>query len=183
VPGFDGEGLRLRSRQTQPVEKERLALAGSGDIALPPWWDRPLPDEPDPPRPLVPSRPEGEEPPVRGPFDADGSERRYQRGRIIHRLLQTLPDLPVAQREAAAARFLARSVHRLDDRSQNEIRREVLAVLSHAEWAPLFGEGSVAEAPVVGRVGNRILSGQIDRLLVTGDQVRIVDYKTNRPPP
>ena len=183
VSGFDGEGLRLRSRQTQPVEKERLALAGSGDIALPPWWDRPLPDEPDPPRPLVPSRPEGEEPPVRGPFDADGSERRYQRGRIIHRLLQTLPDLPVAQREAAAARFLARSVHRLDDRSQNEIRREVLAVLSHAEWAPLFGEGSVAEAPVVGRVGNRILSGQIDRLLVTGDQVRIVDYKTNRPPP
>ena len=74
-------------------------------------------------------------------------------------------------------------IYRLDDSSQNEIRREVLAVLSHAEWAPLFGEGSVAEAPVVGRVGNRILSGQIDRLLVTGDQVRIVDYKTNRPPP
>ncbi len=183
VPGFDGEGLRLRSRQRQPVEEERLALAGSGDTALPPWWNQPAPDEPDPPRPLVPSRPEGEEPPVRGPFDGDDSARRYQRGRIIHRLLQTLPDLPAAQRDSAAARFLARPVHRLDEKSQDQIRREVLAVLSHPDWAPLFGEGSVAEAPVVGRVGSRILSGQIDRLRVTRDQVLIVDYKTNRPPP
>jgi len=183
VPGFDGEGLRLRSVQRLPVKAESHRLLASDTPALPPWWDRPPPDEPDPPRPLVPSRPEGEDPPVRGPFDADDSGRRYQRGRIIHRLLQTLPDLPAGQREAAAMRFLARSTHRLDEKSQHEISREVLAVLSHPDWAPLFAEGSIAEAPVVGRVGNRILSGQIDRLRVTEDQVLIVDYKTNRPPP
>ena len=183
VPGFVGDGLRLRSRQTQPVEKERVALTAAGETALPEWWNRPAPDEPDPPRPLVPSRPEGEEPPVRGPFDGDDSERRYQRGRIIHRLLQTLPELPAGEREAAATRFLARSVHRLDEKSRDDIRREALAVLSHPDWAPLFAEGSVAEAPIVGRVGNRVLSGQIDRLRVTEDQVLIIDYKTNRPPP
>jgi len=183
VPGFEGEGFRLRSRQVQPVEKEPPALAGPGEAALPPWWNRPAPDEPDPPRPLVPSRPDGEEPSVRGPFDEDGSERRYRRGRIIHRLLQTLPDLPADEREAAAARFLARPVHRLDEGSQREIRREALAVLAHPQWAPLFAEGSAAEAPIVGRVGNRVLSGQIDRLLVTEDQVLVVDYKTNRPSP
>jgi ATP-dependent helicase/nuclease subunit A len=178
-----GTAFRLTSPQRHAVKPSRLETLKVPDVTLPPWWNRPPPDEPDPPRPLVPSRPEGEEPPVRGPFDDDGSERRYRRGQIIHRLLQTLPDLPADQREAAAARFLARPVHRLDERSQSEIRREALAVLSHPDWAPLFAEGSVAEAPIVGRVGNRILSGQIDRLRVTEDQVLIVDYKTNRPPP
>jgi ATP-dependent helicase/nuclease subunit A len=37
--------------------------------------------------------------------------------------------------------------------------------------------------PIVGRIGARSLSGQIDRLVVTPGEVRIVDYKTNRPPP
>lgn len=36
---------------------------------------------------------------------------------------------------------------------------------------------------MVGTVGGRVLSGQIDRVLIRGDEVWIVDYKTNRPPP
>ena len=183
VPGFEGEGLRLRSPQLRTAQPGRPSFAAPAVSTLPPWWHQSPPDEPDPPRPLVPSRPDGEDPPVRGPFEGDDSGRRYQRGRIIHRLLQTLPDLPASERDAAAARFLARAAHRLDEAAQREIVDEVLAVLSQPDWAPLFAEGSVAEAPIVGRVGNRILSGQIDRLVVTKDQVRIVDYKTNRPPP
>ena len=56
-------------------------------------------------------------------------------------------------------------------------------MLAHPEFAPLFGPGSQAEVPVVGLVGGRALSGQIDRLVVTADRVLIVDYKTLRPPP
>lgn len=33
----------------------------------------------------------------------------------------------------------------------------------------------------MGLVDDRIISGQIDRLVVTGTKVMIVDYKTNRP--
>ena len=44
-------------------------------------------------------------------------------------------------------------------------------------------EECVAEAAIVGRVGARTLSGQIDRLVVTEREVTIIDYKTNRPPP
>lgn len=33
----------------------------------------------------------------------------------------------------------------------------------------------------MGQVGDRIISGQIDRLVVCPDKVMIVDYKTNRP--
>jgi ATP-dependent helicase/nuclease subunit A len=37
--------------------------------------------------------------------------------------------------------------------------------------------------PVVGLIGDHALSGQIDRLVVTGDRVLIVDFKTIRPSP
>ena len=37
--------------------------------------------------------------------------------------------------------------------------------------------------PIVGVVGDRAVSGQIDRILVDEEKVTIVDYKTNRPPP
>ena len=37
--------------------------------------------------------------------------------------------------------------------------------------------------PITGLVGDRIVNGQIDRLVVLPDQVLIVDYKSNRPPP
>ena len=60
---------------------------------------------------------------------------------------------------------------------------ETLAVLDHAEFAALFGPSSRAEVPLVGLIGGRVLSGQVDRLLVTDDEVLIVDFKTNRPPP
>jgi ATP-dependent helicase/nuclease subunit A len=36
---------------------------------------------------------------------------------------------------------------------------------------------------VVGLIGNRALSGQIDRIVVTEDAVLVVDYKTLRPAP
>ena len=36
---------------------------------------------------------------------------------------------------------------------------------------------------MAGRSGSFVLSGQIDRLVVTGNEVLILDYKTNRPPP
>jgi ATP-dependent helicase/nuclease subunit A len=97
--------------------------------------------------------------------------------------LQSLPELPPAQWEAAARGFLARPAHLLSPSEQEDIKQETLAVLSHPDWAALFGPGSVAEAPIVGRIGSRVISGQIDRLVITADSVLILDYKTNRPPP
>jgi ATP-dependent helicase/nuclease subunit A len=106
------------------------------------------------------------------------------RGRLVHRLLQSLPDLPPAARRAAAERFLALPVHGLVAAAQADLLDETLAVLDHPEFAPIFAPGSQAEVPLVGLVGHgRALAGQIDRLVVTADEVLIVDYKTLRPPP
>src|SRR5262249_36419463 len=60
---------------------------------------------------------------------------------------------------------------------------ETLAVLDDPAFAPLFGPDSRAEVPLVGRLGELVVSGQIDRLAVTERAVLILDYKTNRPPP
>ena len=180
--GWCGQGLRLISPQTVPPVREHLATPAAAAGPSPDWVHRPPPPEPDPPRPLAPSQPSGAEPPALSPLAVQGRDR-FKRGLLVHRLLQALPELPIEEREAAARRFLALPTHGLMPEAQDEIRREILAVLDHPEFAALFGPGSRAEVPVVGLIGGHALSGQIDRLVVAEDRVLIVDYKTLRPPP
>lgn len=167
--------------QTQPaLGTERKA--SEAPAALPDWAFAPPPEEPEPVRPLSPSRPELPDPPVLSPLHPSLSTG-LSRGRLVHRLLQLLPELAADQREAAAARFLAQPALALSPPQQQEIAQETLAVLNAAEVAPLFGPHSRAEVPLVGLVGTRRISGQVDRLAVTPDSVLLVDYKTNRPSP
>jgi ATP-dependent helicase/nuclease subunit A len=180
--GWSGDGLRLEMPQIAPPVRDAAALAAPMLGVAPAWLDRPPPEEPDPPRPLLPSQPVGSEPATLSPL-ADAGRDRFKRGLLVHRLLQTLPELPQEQRDSAARRFLALPVHALDPVEQDEIRRETLAVLDTPEFAPLWGDDAQAEVPVVGLIGGHALSGQIDRLVASKSQVLIVDYKTVRPPP
>ena len=181
--GWAGDGWRLSEPQTASPKPDG---AGHGRVlgthAPAPWLTAPAPVEPEPSRPLTPSRPDGDEPAVRSPLGEDDGAR-FKRGILVHRLLQSLPDLAPAAREAACRRFLARPAHDLPPDQQDAIASETIAVLNHPEFARLFGPNSRAEVPVVGVVEGRALSGRIDRLVVDGDTVWIVDYKTNRPPP
>ena len=153
------------------------------------WATVPPAPEPTPSRPLAPSRPSGEEPSVRSPLgeEAMAEAARFKRGTLIHRLLQILPELPGGRRAEAARRFLERPVHGLRPADAEAYAAEALAVLDDPAFGAIFGPGSVAEVPVVGRIGEGmdaiVISGQIDRLLVTEAEVLVIDYKTNRPPP
>ncbi len=186
----DGDtGRRLVTKQTEPPDgvADELPLTGGG-ISLPDWAAVPPPAEPAPPRPLAPSRTEDDEPPVGSPL-ADDGQMRFKRGRLVHRLLQSLPEVDPSAREAAARRFLAGPAHGLDAAARADILAETMAVLDHPDFASLFAPGSRAEVPITGVIGEvgdgepRVVSGQIDRLAVTEDEVVVVDYKTNRPPP
>ncbi len=139
--------------------------------------------EPDPPQPLIPSRPSvSEEPPVASPLSSSHLHR-FKRGTMTHKLLQILPDLSPEKRRRAATAFVAQPGHGLPEEIQTDIVKEIMAILEDEAYAPLFGPGSLAEVPVTGLMGSNLVSGEIDRLLVTDDAVWIVDYKTNRPPP
>ncbi len=182
--GEDDTGvLRLTTPQTAPPDRaQKAGEAAPPKSVLPDWATRPPPPEPAPPRPLAPSRAEGEEPAVRSPLDKGGADR-FRRGRLIHRLLQTLPDLARADRSAAATRWLARAAPDLDAGSRMAIASEVADVLDHPSFTPLFAPGSRAEVAVSGLIGDRAVQGVVDRLAVTETEVLIADFKTNRRPP
>ncbi|MEJ1995431.1 MAG: double-strand break repair helicase AddA [Limibacillus sp.] len=174
---------RLSCPQSEPVKKKEKAAAGAALDPLPDWArSGEAPVEPTPTKPLQPSRPSAPEPASLSPL---GEEQawRFKRGNLVHRLLQTLPDLPEADWAAAAARFLGQRVHGLSAAQAADLTTETLGVLRAPELAGLFGPGSRAEAPVGGVIGTRSVSGQVDRLLVTPEEIKIIDYKTNRPAP
>ncbi|MCC7425426.1 MAG: double-strand break repair helicase AddA [Alphaproteobacteria bacterium] len=185
-----GEVLSHMCAQTAAPDPDRAAaapaaLAAEAALAaLPDWATRPPAAEERPPRPLTPSRAEEDEVPAAVPVGlADPAGQRFRRGLLVHRLLERLPALPAAERAEAARRFLARPGHGLDAAAQAEILAEVLAVMDHPGWAPLFAPEALAEAPLIGLAGGRVIAGQVDRLLVRPEAVLVLDFKTNRPPP
>jgi ATP-dependent helicase/nuclease subunit A len=179
--GWRGPGFRLVTPQRSPVPRAEPDGPTANPPPLPEWARQPAPREPAPTRPLMPSRPSEPAPPMLSPLAATGEELR--RGILVHRLLELLPALEPRARADAARRFLARPVHGLHLDEQARLAAEVIAVLESPEAAGLFGPQSRAEVPVVGTVGGEVVSGRIDRIVVEGSAVRIVDYKTNRPIP
>lgn len=116
----------------------------------------------------------------------DPGGQRFRRGEVIHKLLETLPDLDPDRRRDAASRFVAAQPD-LDEGMRSVIIEEALGILGHPDFAALFGPGSRAEVALTGTApglppGTKV-RGQVDRLVVTDHEVLIVDYKTNRPPP
>jgi ATP-dependent helicase/nuclease subunit A len=173
-----GTVWRLGNDPPPPVPAKPEAVAPT---PLPAWIARSAPPEPQPTKPLTPSR-LAPEPAPRSPLGPDNGWG-FKRGRLVHRLLQLLPELAPEARRAAAQHFLARPLHGLSESQQEALAAEVLAVLDHPYLAAVFSPGSRAEMPLAGRVGEIVISGQIDRVAVSDGEVLIVDYKTNRPPP
>ena len=176
-PGFD-------AAVTEPTEDPQGATPAA---AVPDWAYAAPPPEPSPSNPLAAAKPEDADPPARSPLRHD-PEDGFQRGLLVHSLLQHLPALPPARREAAMRRYLDRPDTELDALGRDLLCAEVMAVLNDPDFADVFGPGSRAEVPVVGLVpgpsGERVaVSAQIDRLIVRADDVLIVDYKTLRPAP
>ncbi len=177
--------LRLANPQEEyPDGKPETASSEMFNaLSTPDWALRPAPREPEPTTPLSPSRfSKDEEPAVRSPFDGnDGAH--FKRGSLIHRLLEGLPSLGSEKWAKATVGYLARPVHGLDEDQQKAIAREVLSVMDDPEFKSLFGPSSLAEVPINGMVGGRIVSGRIDRLAISDETITIIDYKTSRPPP
>ncbi|MHB1204032.1 MAG: double-strand break repair helicase AddA [Rhodospirillaceae bacterium] len=175
------EILRLISSQDAIVKAEPQPGALLAPRPLQAWaFTDPAP-EPIPHQPLAPSTAARRDPPAASPLRDDGL-RRFQRGIIIHRLLQSLPEIAPARRRAAAEALAARPAWGLDEAARADVVRETLAVIEDPRFAAVFAAGSKAEVPLTGMVAGHVISAQVDRLAVTETEVIIVDYKTNRPP-
>jgi len=161
-------------------------MVAVSDIPPPPAWAvAPAPPEPITDHWLVPSRiPEpGQGEASSSPIDQSGP-RRFLRGRLIHRLLQMLPDLPPPLRRTAADRYLARAAGELAAADRGGLLEEAMAIIESPALSALFGPGSLAEVPIAAILPDgRRLTGQLDRIAMGEKEVMVADYKTNRPPP
>jgi ATP-dependent helicase/nuclease subunit A len=198
--GLEGSGLHMQnlpppdgvvkrySRLEDARPEAGVASAASEAVTplvLPPWLRLPRPEESRLANPLRPSDPADDDHGLKpGESDADRARAR-QRGTLVHRLLQSLPDLAAERRPEAASRYLARNAGKWSDDHRAALAAQVLALINDPRFAAVFAPGSRAEVSIAGRLGpqNRPLSGQIDRLVVTPGEVLIVDYKTNHAPP
>ena len=198
---------RIEAAQTAAHEPARLDAEKTIVPITPPAWARAKPArEGQLAVPVAPSRlapldvdDDGEiiEPAVDALAEPSGvsprvlaDDGRFLRGTLTHALFEHLPLLPSAAWEPGAKAFLASRASSASQTLRNSIAAEVLHVLRDPRYTPLFGQGSQAEVPIVAVIrrpdgGGKPfrLTGQIDRLVDTGTEVLIIDYKTNRPPP
>ncbi len=176
--------LRLENPQTKDpdrADKKQKQSKTAGKI--PAYLLAPSAPEKMPGAPLNPSKLDTEEPAINSPLQP-GNPHRFRRGILTHKLLEFLPNLAPEKHTEAAKNFLEHFAADIPPEMRAGIAKETLAILTDAKFAAVFGSGSLAEIPVTGKMADgRIVSGQIDRLLITADEILIVDYKTNRPPP
>jgi ATP-dependent helicase/nuclease subunit A len=190
VPPPDGVVKRYSRLEDATPEKGPAApVAEAEPIVLPPWL-----------RAMAAAAPPREN--LLRPSDSDDADRHgvrsgesevlrkraLQRGNLVHRLLQSLPDVPAARRLETAQRFLARNAGDWTAADRDALAAQILALIADGRFAALFAPGSRAEVAIAGRLARTdgtpvLVSGQIDRLVVTPTEILIIDYKTNQAPP
>ncbi|MCP4615280.1 MAG: double-strand break repair helicase AddA [Bradyrhizobium sp.] len=185
IPAGDGvvKSYRRADDVTPPADGPPDGPA-STPLSLPEWLRAPAPPEQAVDNRLRPSD-SGED---NGKRLRSGESialraRALQRGVLVHRLLQSLPDLATERRRNLALNYLARNAQGWTDAEREALAEQVLALIAEPRFAAVFAPGSRVEVPIVGRLEGRLVSGQIDRLVVTPSEVLIVDYKTNHAPP
>jgi ATP-dependent helicase/nuclease subunit A len=178
-----------RVEEAAPSAAPAAAAAPPAPIVLPNWLLTPAQPETSPESLLRPSDPaDNDAYPVRTTESLLQRARALQRGSLVHRLLQSLPDVAAERRREAALTYLARNAGGWTEDERQALADGTLALIADARFAHAFAPGSRAEVSIVGRLerpGGRpaLVSGQIDRLVVTESEVLIVDFKTNHAPP
>ena len=187
VEETDGGEKVLRFRPT-PAESVAAAPPGApaktAEPELPSWLRQTASVQAPRPVPLVPSSAFDEEIGRALPGTAGDRQKALQRGQIVHRLMQSLPDIAPAARQSALERYLANAARDLAPNERAEIARHVLAILEDDKFADVFAAGSRPEVPIVGRISRPnceplLVAGQADRLIAAERAVLVVDYKTD----
>ena len=204
VKGLGNSGLHLQDIETSdgvvkrysrledvtaPAGTAAAAPAMTAPTALPAWLRTSAPAESPADNLLRPSDPaEDENHRVRTGESIQLRARALQRGTLVHRLLQSLPDVATERRRDAALKYLARNADGWTDGDREALAEAMLALIADSRFAAVFARGSRAEVSIAGRLErpgrpSALVSGQVDRLVVSPGEVLIVDFKTNHAPP
>ncbi len=183
----DGEEVPIVYQFGAPQHAEIAAIQAEDALDfMPDWINEMVAHESTGVRYAAPSSLLGDDPPVLPPF-VKSNDERLKRGRLIHTLLQTLPDIPQEDWHKHAMHFLRRDSELTEDQRQEMFDRAT-SVLNDPLFDPIFSANGRAEAPIVGGNAKKLpkglmINGRVDRLVITHDSVLIVDFKTDRPAP
>ena len=175
-----GNVARWRGRETLPdaAQDKEGGPEDTIPVARPDWLDAPAPIEARPPRPLAPSA--NVEDDVPDPPPSPAMRSAATRGKLLHALFERLPDVAPLDRRTAALDWLG-GAGGLDDRALAEtIADHALEVINHPDHIAFFSAQALAEAPIAAVVNGLVIAGTVDRLLVTGSVVHVLDFKTGR---
>ncbi|KQO70150.1 double-strand break repair helicase AddA [Methylobacterium sp. Leaf88] len=160
--------------------------AAEGPPDLPAWLEAPVPAEVEAAPPVTPSGALGAADTRRQPGQRQADSEARRRGTLIHSLVEHLPRIDPAQREAAATAFVRARAPGFDRAKQDGIVAATLHLFAEPDLAPLFAPEARAEVTLSGRVVvggvSRPVFGRVDRLAIAPDTVWVADFKTGRPP-
>ena len=179
-PVRNSPGLRLGGDAWPAAfESRRTAISESVDVDSVPSWlfERASPDWPAKPA-VNPSGLGGDKVMTSPESGEDSRGGGIEFGLQVHALLEHLPGHPKEEWAGIAER-----IRRAEGWPEFESAYEHSTnILLTPELQHLFGPGSLAEVPIsaeLDELGGRRIYGIIDRLVVSGDRVLAVDYKTN----
>jgi ATP-dependent helicase/nuclease subunit A len=161
------DDARVRARRPQAAEA----------AALPVWLSRPAPAEARQnilsPSKLI------EERVAASSTSHTGIDRKsaQNRGTLIHRLLEVLPALPSADRGKAAGLIASAFSGDLTAEARKECVGFALGLLSN-KLLPELRADDLSEAGIAVAALDKIIFGQADRVLLSGDQITVLDYKS-----
>lgn len=174
VPGYTPESITTlvceQKKEVPFIEKNKTSDAV---VSLPDCFYTLPPEEPMPSKPLTPSKMKNEEPGLSSPITPE-QEKAMRRGTFIHKALQILPEIEKEKRIEVINALKPDDI---------ELPDNIYTLLDNPDFAHLFSKDSMAEVPLIGNIDGFIVSGQIDRLVMTETEVLIIDFKTNRLPP
>jgi len=176
-----GTAQRFHVEPTSPVKAKADARVTTGAALLredlPDWALSPAPPEASPPRPLVPSRLDdddyGEAP------AAATTNIAAEKGRLIHMLFERMATEDIDQSLETAANWL-KGQSLPDGLTATDLLLQVEQIVRNGDHARWFAAGARAEVPLTAVVGDTVISGRADRLIVRHDAVELLDFKTGR---
>ena len=172
--GWDEPVLEYRSGIAKAREPFTAPTLDPDDATSLPGWATHAPAaEARPTRPLSPSAIAADD--VAAPPTGAVAKAAAVRGAALHALFERLPDLPASDRRRIGEAWVAANHPQLDAAATTQT---VLAILDDTAFADVFAPNALAEAPLAAVVGDKVIAGIVDRLLVDDTRVRVIDFKT-----
>ena len=175
-----GEGLRLEEGNWSSAIEEKEYQSKKSRNKLPDWIKKVSFENKVQPKYLIPSDLGGSKTLSKG--NGLSEEEAALHGSRVHKLLELLPKYSSQDWPEYSLKML--KANRLFDGSPNveNAIKETLSVLTDPKFSYIFAKDVLSEVPFSAQLPNlknQKIYGIIDRLIVGGNNVQIIDFKTN----